>query len=573
MAKSPDPPALGVAPTRDGLLAATFSLTGCALAVVFIFVSPEGLHHFDDITHYLFARWAWTWPEYLVDHWGRPGFTIPYFPAAALGWTACKLLSALVSALTGWCAFRLAQHAGLARAWLVIPLIWLQPLFFHLAQTTLTETPLALYLSLALLLAVRGRWTWSSAVISAAFVTRHEAILFLPIWICFAWRTGVSWRRLWPILWAPIAVNAASIMLGMPTTIELYLTPKPSNQYGSDGWLTFFARGLHAWGPSVAVLAWVGLLRTASADFERISRRTSLFAEGETDAPTSSASHSSSEAPKQIGRAETMRFIATCAIAYFAAQSVIRALGLFNSGGYARFLVPISPFMAAFALSAWNWLTDANPIERRRATAAVAVVFAFHWLSLEWQLRHHAGIDIEFPMLHEALVALRVMTGGIILLAAIAIARPRPTWSRCLVPAAMGLVAALTAYVFVRPLAPPPEAPMITDMRNTLIARGLADRPIISAVTWVDYATNTSLPYRRRTTRERIDAAPAGVLVVWEEQFAGSPDHGISLESLREDSRFRLIYSSAAKPFRTEPYLFVFEKVADPSLKTTHPTP
>lgn len=573
MTNGPNPLSSDAVPTRDGLLAVTFSFVGCALAIIFIAVSPDGLHHFDDITHYLFSRWAWTWPEYLLDHWGRPGFTIPYFPAAALGWTACKTLSAIFSTCAGWCAFRLAQHAGLARAWLVIPLIWLQPLYFQLAQTTLTETPLALYLSLALLLAVRGRWTSSSAVVSAAFVTRHEAILFLPIWFGFAWRAGVPWRKLWPILWAPILVNAASIILGMPTTIELYLTPKPSNQYGTDGWLTFFARELHAWGPSVAILAWAGLLRTASATFERIGRRISLFAEGESGARTSPTPDAGPRRPTPIGPAETLRFIATCAVAYFVAQTVIRALGLFNSGGYARFLVPISPLAAVFALAAWNQLTDANRFERRRATVAIAFIFAIHWFALERQLSYHAGMDIEFPMVREALVAVRVMTLGVVLLAAIAIARPQPAWSRRLIPSAMGLIAAMTAYIFIRPLTPPPEASIIADMRNALAARGLADRPFISAVTWVDYATNTSLPYRRRTTCERINAAPVGALIVWEKQFAGSPDHGISLESLQDDSRFRLIYISAAKQFQSEPYLHVFEKTADEPSRLTRQSP
>jgi len=38
--------------------------------------------------------------------------------------------------------------------------------------------------------------------------------------------------------------------------------------------------------------------------------------------------------------------LVTIIAAWFLAQTAVRALGLYNSGGYARFLVPISPFIA-----------------------------------------------------------------------------------------------------------------------------------------------------------------------------------------------------------------------------------
>ena len=152
-------------------------LVSIGLAVSASFITREGILHFDDLTHFLFAKWAWTYPAYLLDEWGRPGFTALYFLPAKMGWVWCKLLSAVLTAWSAWFAYRIAQTLKLPHAWAAVPLAYSQPLFFQLAQTTLTETVLAFYLTLAVFLALRHRWSWSAAALSLAFVTRHEAIV------------------------------------------------------------------------------------------------------------------------------------------------------------------------------------------------------------------------------------------------------------------------------------------------------------------------------------------------------------------------------------------------------------
>ena len=49
----------------------------------------DGAYQDDALTHYLYARWAWHHPAYLVDEWGRPGLTSLLLPTAGLGWLAC----------------------------------------------------------------------------------------------------------------------------------------------------------------------------------------------------------------------------------------------------------------------------------------------------------------------------------------------------------------------------------------------------------------------------------------------------------------------------------------------------
>mgnify|MGYP001496022319 CR=1 FL=1 len=549
------------------LTAVAFATTaGCA------FASPDGLHHFDDLSHYLYARWAWTWPGYLLDHWGRPGFTVLYFPTAALGWTACRILSGLLSAATGWFAFRIARRMNLRHAWAAVPLVWLQPLYFVLLQTTLTETPLAFYLALAVLLASRGRWGWSSAVLSAAFVTRHEAILFLPIWLFFAYRAQVSWIRLWPMIWAPAVVNVAAYFSGMTTIIELYLRPKPSNQYGSDGWLTFFARSLHAWGPAVSAMTWAGALGVAGALLLPKLRRFSLTppigdspATHQTGAVESATGVMADVRPRSsLDPRDSALLVIACLVAYFAAQTVIRVFGLFDSGGYARFLVPVGPMAAIMALAAWNGLTTHQFDTRRFFACLTGGAMLLLWASLELQMRYHHGIDIEFPMLKQALIAMRIATPTLMLLAAISaieFTRPLDFVAARVLPAGLVLMLGLTAFIFIRPLQPPPEAPIVAEAFEALRSKGLGDREIISAVVWLDYVQNRQRDPREPSTRERIEQAPIGTLFAWDKQFAGSPDHKLQLEEFTQSPAFRHVLSTRPKSYATEPYLRIFEKI------------
>jgi len=508
------------------------TLCGLAASIVCLLRSPEGLHHFDDLTHYQFARWAWRWPAYLLDAWGRPGFTAAYFLPAALGWTACRLLSAVLTAATAWLAADLAREMRLRHAWAVVPLCFAQPLFFQLSQTTLTETPLAFYLTLATWLAWKGRWSGSSAVLSAGLVTRHEAVLFVPIWVFFAFREGVPLWRLWPLAWAPALVNLLAPLAGLRPALLQLLDPRPSSQYGQGGWLTFLCRSLEAWGPGVTVAAGVGL-----TGFRLLGRRG--------------------------------RWLAFCVALYFAAQTAIRALGLYDSGGYARFLVPISPLIAVLALHGWQRLAQADPARRAAAIGTAAAFMVLLWAAMERQLQlHAASLDgaLEVPRLSEAKWAVRIATLAFVLLAAAAgwmARRGLASW-----PARLGAVGGLAAMMVLSclalcgPLPRPMEADLIDDMLVELEAHGLADRPILSANAWVDFATRQELPPDRPSLRKRLEAAPIGSLLVWDRQFAGSQQHGLPLAEFEKNPAFRLVLATRPAPGTTEPYLRVFEKVS-----------
>ena len=125
---------------------ALFFLIGLSL----VFLYPDGDQQ-DAGYHFLFARWAWSEPAYFISVWSRPLFTLLYSLPAQVGYPATKIFTLLISLATAWQTFCIARDLGIARAELAVPLLLLQPAFFLLFPSTLTEPLFALLFVVALL--------------------------------------------------------------------------------------------------------------------------------------------------------------------------------------------------------------------------------------------------------------------------------------------------------------------------------------------------------------------------------------------------------------------------------------
>lgn len=505
----------------DSRRAAWCTVIATAAAVVLGLMS-DGVHHFDDLTHYLFARWAWQHPAYLLHDWGRPGFTVLYFIPAAAGWASCRVFSAILSGIAAWWAFRIAQRMRLGTAWLVPVLAFAQPLFFTLALTTLTETALAFYLTGSVLLALRGRWSASAAVLGIAFTTRHEAIIFLPIWFVAAWASRVSLWRLWPLPWALIVTNVLAPYANLRPSISLWLEPKPSGQYGESGWLTFLSRSMEAWGPAISALGLAGLVRTA------FRPRGAL--------------------------------VAACVCVYFVMQTAIRALGLFDSGGYPRFLVPISPLLAVSAACAWEALRSNDERERRPMVKWVAGVFVLLWLAMEVQLRR-PETPAYLPQLFLAKWAVRGAAALVVLLVLVAGQRASRTVTAYL-RALLILLVALAFGGMVRPLRSGPAEAVVQEAVDWLRQNGYGGRSIETAHVYADYLVGRVQPPNRLSLRRRIDAAPPGSILLWDRQFAPSTFEDLPLAEVEGNARYRPLHVGPPLPYSDEPQLRIYEKTA-----------
>jgi hypothetical protein len=336
-----DPPLTGGPDRFAGALALGVTLAGLAVAIV-LCIASDGFYHDDDITHYAFAAQGWSNIGTLFNWWGRPGLTIPMAPVAHwFGLLGCRIFSSLMTAATAYLAYLIARRilASLPRgaylAALAPALVWLQPLTMTLAATTLTETPAGLYLTLGVWLFMRGNKIAGPIVTSFAFISRFEILTLAPImWAMAAYEAlkQSNWKpssllKTWPcalgLLAAPIAYAIAAIILEhiktstggvilSPSASPLHMFDNPykgADEYGTGGWSHFLIQWVMAAGPGILGLAVAGALCFA---------RKAIV-------PT------------------------LLALQLVAAETVLYHYGLFASGGYARFLVPIGGLTAAAA--------------------------------------------------------------------------------------------------------------------------------------------------------------------------------------------------------------------------------
>jgi len=518
----------------------------CLAGTLVLGLLSDGVHHDDDLTHFLMARWTRWFPSYLLHVWGRPGLTVPLSAVAWIGdpetgWHACRILSALVTAIGAWVAARLAMRLGVRRPWLVIVAFYAQPLNALLAGTTLTENFAGLYLVSAVLLLERGRVMLASAVFSLVLVTRHEAVVLLPLWwLALAARSAPT-ARVWIsaglALWAVVVHNVAFWIVFQNWPLAVFLTPSGSTEYLARGPLAYLPRALEAIPPVIAALALIG-------GAVCVRRR--------------------------------KRLVPAMAAVFFLVHCAVVAVGVFASGGYARFMVTIAPLVAVLAVVGWEDLLRRwrGGHATRRAWLTMTAVWVVGVVALAVESRAGRGVDVSVlgPWIVVTTVGVLVVTLGM------AFGGPRTRARSGRVAAA---VLALTAVIqigwIVRPLRRRPEQATVADVVAWLRRSGLEQRPIFATHPWISYDLDLIENPTVHKGPRLVAAMPIGTVVVWDSRYSASDYHGLPLRDLRRDDHYRCLHAFGRRGGQAI-RLVVFEKVTAtpmpaPARRTFPPDP
>lgn len=486
---------------------AAIGLTLLGLAVSWWFAAlSEGVHHDDDLTHYQMARWSAVFPQYLLHDWGRPGFTVLYALPAQFGWVAARGLSGLLTAATAWLAYLIARRFEIRAAWAAPVFVWLQPYAFTLSYTTLTETPLAFYLALAFWLLLRERYAWCAAVISLGAVTRHEAVLFILIFAVEFARRRRPWREFALLLWAPLMQNVLTlVLLGDAPPLLRFLAPKPTEEYGHGGWLAMLLRWEMAAGVGTLALAWIGGVA--------------------------------------LWTRRDARLWVMCGAAYFLAHVIIFRFGLFASGGYERFLVPVAPVLAVCAVAAFSRLRElltAADVVRRSLHAIGAIGLLWLAAYVEAGDFYDAKVRLIFIAAMSAAVGDALLN---LLLARGRAVRVVPVFLAAMV---VGTIAQPVASAMLfppwvqicRPLKLTSREQSFADALAFVSANGLDGRAMHVASPWFDHFLDRAVPPRNEGITHRLDYVEPGDLVMWDPREFASPRHGAPLEMLLATGMF-----------------------------------
>ena len=277
---------------------------------LFLCLNSPGVYLHDEIGHFLISQNAWNYPELILDVWGRPINTMLYMVPAPLGLSFARLLSLFMAGLTVWLTTRVAKKSGVERLCLIPLMLWFQPWFNDFSYQVITEVPLSLGMIAGTFLWLKGRENVAAVLFGLLPLIRHEGIA-LSVAYCFF----MFYRRKW----------SAGLLTILPLTgynllyfaalhdwpFRIFFNAQLTDQYGSGSWFHYVPRLVYRAGLPVMVLA--------------ITALTIVW--------------------KQR---ERFLYLAIYSI-YFLLHVIIFRFGLFASGGYTIFLLPLAPALAIIA--------------------------------------------------------------------------------------------------------------------------------------------------------------------------------------------------------------------------------
>ncbi len=296
----------------------------------------------DEISHFLFSWKVLNGDSGMLwDTWTRPGRNLIHFIPSYFGIEVARMWTLFLAGVTVWLVGREADSLGLKLLWVLPLLICFQWWFPMLSYAVLTQTPFMIVWFLGVYLARRKQLVWAALCWGYLPLVRHEGIALSGLWglwvicgpdgfvrkmILGKWDEfgGKFLNALWLGFWTflpLIVMNVMTWMSGRGWPFLIWFESKPTEMYGSGS--IFLYLGHLLWGaglPVVAFLVWGMFRKWKVSDWALVLYWTYP--------------------------------------AYLVMQSLIYWKGLFASGGYYHFIMPMAPWIGLVALKGVEALND-----------------------------------------------------------------------------------------------------------------------------------------------------------------------------------------------------------------------
>jgi hypothetical protein len=323
-------------------------------------ISSDGFLEADSCTHYLYARFALTYPHFLVNVWGRPVCTGIYMlPALFAGRLGVRLMSLALALICGFCAYAIAKGEGrtfqhsqecwnLDRRVPALALIFTlaQPLVFLHSFSELTELPFAAMLGIAFLAYQRRQILMMAILVSLLPLTRPEGFGFLAL----AAVALVAHRRAHWLIVLPIPLLAWDYvgwrMYGSVNYSDEFACHFPQSLrwlfWLKENW-PYAAQSVYGHGNALKYLALMPAV-VSPIIFPATCIGMWLSLRGKSDWRD------------HLDRCA--RLIAIIPLMILVGHSMLYCLGRLASSGEMRYMLIVAPFWGILSASGWTWVFD-----------------------------------------------------------------------------------------------------------------------------------------------------------------------------------------------------------------------
>ena len=507
-------------------------LTGMLVVVYFIFsFISKGFYQDDEIAHYDTAYMFWKDPFSILTYWSRPGFKILFVIPALLGIKYVHFVGAVIGAATAYFASLLARQYGLRNRILVLVLCGFQPLFYQISFRTYAEILGACLLTLMILSYEKKQYIWVAVISSYLFAVRQEFV-FLSLIVGALFLLQKRWIPFLLLAWMPVLLGVIGWLKtgNLFWLTEVFLAGGKNPGFFKPGFFQYFKAFAPIFGTVVAGLFLVGFFGLSGNRFR---------------------------VKEALGRYHALYITF---VVLFLANSVL-ASDLFNISagqGVWRYILPVSPLVALFALIGFNRIWGGDESERRRA-----YVLIFLWTLLVVALFSHKHNYYGFLEATDYLgfYALLGLIGLMVL------GRSLGIGTRTVV-----IATALLTIVY----AVQSEPPLPVSEENLTIqtavewwrTNGFEDRPVAANhIMFFYYAgihDRDSTMHPGLTLRAIREAKP-GSVILWDSHYSFRPEYGTDapFDSVRSNPSLRFLRQFVSSNQRFG--LVAFEKLPTPS--------
>jgi hypothetical protein len=216
----------------------------------------------DSITHYQLARYAFKYPDFFLNHWGKPLFTILASLMSQFGYNGAIAFNLICGLLSAWLAYLISRRLEYRHAWVAIVFTIFTPVYLFIMYSSLTEILFSLVLIAAIYLFISKRFIWSAIVISLIPFARTEGVMFIILFM-----PVLFWIKQYKALPFLLTGFVFFSIIGYPQYHDFFwfFTKMPysinsSSLYGSGSFWYYFEKLIYTMNYPLIILSITGLL-------------------------------------------------------------------------------------------------------------------------------------------------------------------------------------------------------------------------------------------------------------------------------------------------------------------------
>ena len=283
----------------------------------------------DSIQHYLFAKFAPLHPQLFFNHWAKPVYVLLVSPFAQFGFIGVKIFNAIVSLLSIFFTFKIAQKLNLKNAIMGAVILIFSPLYFVLTFSGLTEPLFALFISISLYAILKHKYIAACLIVSFLPFIRSEGLIIIGVF-AFYFLLKKKWKLIPLLLFGNVVYSIAGFFVYNDFLWVFNKIPYAhlSSTYGSGRLFHFVDQLIYIVGVPIYILFWFGVI---SIFWKSIKKKITL---------------------------ELQILVFLGFLSFFIAHTLFWYLGIFNSMGLKRVLIGVMPLISIISLFGFNFITE-----------------------------------------------------------------------------------------------------------------------------------------------------------------------------------------------------------------------